>query len=145
MIYPLRTCISAGPTRIRLTKAYLTASSSSSSHCCSELHARAHRTFSSAIFPSTPYRSATDLTRSGRNVPLSISLNTRTACLLSIDISNLPTCSTLIFWHLGRYAESMTKLSLISAFARHPQAPAYFSRSVLPKYFGDTLRTDTPT
>lgn len=50
--------------------AYLTASSTKSSHCCSELQALAQRTFSRAILPSTPYRSATALTRSGRNVPL---------------------------------------------------------------------------
>lgn len=56
----------------------LTARSSKSSHCCSELQARAQRTFSRAIFPSTPYRSAIDLTRSGLNVPLPGQLCLRT-------------------------------------------------------------------
>lgn len=46
------------------------ASSTRSSHCCSLLHARAQRMFSSACCPSTPKRSATARTRSGRNVPL---------------------------------------------------------------------------
>ena len=49
---------------------YRIARSVKRSHCCSELHARAQRMLSRTIPLSTPYRSAMDLTRSGRKVPL---------------------------------------------------------------------------
>ena len=81
------------------------------SHCCSELHALAHRMFSSAIAPSTPKRSAIDLIRSGRNVPLQVGnpgfitdSESFGESSLRVNVRDLAASTALIFRELRRDA-----------------------------------------
>ena len=102
------------------------------------------------MFPSTPYRSAIDLTRSGRNVPLTDQQahSPSEFSSLGIDVCHFATCSTLFFGHLSRDAQGMTKLGLRCQLARQFEAlweVAHLAGSKLAVDLGDALGTYSTT